>query len=173
MKFESHQKKLALFSLSLLITLILSWSLAIKKTWNNYRDLKTISTELDNMDISDRMVRELEQQLAKTSLLQNAEADSSQSKLIFKKISDLIDLTGNIKIMQFPEVHRYMLNEYQVETMKLELEGDFFNLLRLIYRMENEHSIGEMASASFKIVKDYKQNKEYLRLIIFIQNLHK
>lgn len=173
MKVQSHQKKLVLLSLSLLAALLLSWNLAVKKTWNSYRDLRVIRTELGNMDSSEKMVRELELQLAKTGLPQEAKADSGESKLIFKMISDLVGRAGGVKIMQFPEVHRCSFDECRIETMKLELEGDFFNLLTLVHRMENDPRIGEMASVGFKLIRDYKQNKQYLRLTIYIQNLHK
>jgi len=173
MKLNSRQKKLIWLLSGFLLILFLSWSMSVKKTWNSYNELKEITASLDNMDISELMVRDLEQQLAQTKLIQSGETDSVSSKLIFKKITDVIDRTGKIRVIQFPEVHRYPVNNYQLETMKIELEGDFPDLLRLIYHLEKEHSIGEMASAGFKLVKDLKLNREYLRLTVFIQNLQK
>ena len=173
MKIDTNQKKFICSAFGLLLILVLSWNLAFKKTWNTLIELRGVDNEMANSDISGKMVMELEKQLTEIRLTHKATQDSLKSELIFKKISDLSVMDRQVKIVQFPEVHLCKLNDYQIETMKLELEGNFTNLVQFIFDLENEPSIGGIASIHFRLDKDLKLDREYLRLDILIQNIKK
>ncbi len=173
MRTDTYQKKFIISFAGLILILALSWNLAFRKTWNCYSELKEVNNEMNNIDISEKTVTELEKQLAEIRLTHVAIQDTLKSELVFKKISDLSVMDENVRIVQFPEVHQCSLNDYRIETTKLELEGNFINLLQFIYDLENEPSIGGISSIHFRLEKDYKQDKEFLKLDILVQNLKK
>lgn len=173
MKIDTCQKKFIVSFAGLILILALSWNLTFRKTWNCYSALREVNSEMNNIDISGETVTELEKQLAEMRLSHVAIQDTLKSELVFKKISDLSVMDENVRIVQFPEVHQCLLNDYRIETMKLELEGNFTNLLQFIYDLENESSIGGISSIHFRLEKDYKQDKEFLKLDILVQNFKK
>jgi len=173
MKIDTYQKKFICSAVGLLIILALSWNMAIKKTWTSLTELQEVNKEMTASDISEKTVADLEKQLSDIRLTHTATQDPLRSELIFKKISDISEMDKQVKILQFPEVHLTKLNDYQIGTMKLELEGSFQNLVQFIFELENEPSIGGIASIHFWLAKDFKLDKEYLRLDILIQNFKK
>jgi len=173
MKIDTYQKKFICTAVGLLIILLLSWNMAIRPTWTCLTELNEVNKEMTSSDISEKTVADLEKQLSDIRLTHTAAQDPLKSELIFKKISDISELGSQVKILQFPEVHLTKLNDYQIGTMKLELEGSFQNLVRFIFDLENEPSIGGIASIHFYLDKDFKLNKESLRLDILIQNFKK
>ncbi len=173
MKTGVQQQRLKLLLPGMALILILAWAMAIRKTWDNYTELKKTETELNGTSISDAAIMELKQQLEKIKSKQDITEGALQPEQVFKKISDLCSRTGNTRIIQIPEVHQCTLDSYQIETMKMELEGSFSNLLRFLYNLEHEPSVGKIASADFSVTRDFKQKKEYLRLTLLIQKFHK
>ena len=173
MRTGAQQQRLKLLLPGMTLILILAWSMAIRKTLNSYTDLKKTETELNGTSISDATITALKQELKTIKSKQDAAEGALRPELVFKKIADLCSRTRNTRIIRIPEVHQYTLDGYQIETMKMELEGSFSNLLRFLYNLEHEKAVGKIASAGFSVVVDFKQKKEYLRLTLFIQKFHK
>ncbi len=153
--------------------IVLSWTMAFRKTWRNYANLKNMQTELTQAEYSKREVSRLEEKLSAMQQSYGVLADSTDAKLIFKRISDISNNHRGLKIVSFPEIHMQALKKYEVETLQVELEGDYKKLLSFIFDLEKEVSIGKLASLNFKLHKDLRSKKEYLRLKIYIQNSQK
>ena len=172
MRLDTNQRKLAIWLPGILCIIILSWFLAIKKTITGYSELKYAETELNSIYNPEQTIRELKMQLNDINSRLNV-SDSIQTDLIFKQIVDISKQTQNISIVQFPEVHYYELDDHLIETFRVELEGNYKSLLLFIYNLEKNKIAGKIISACFKVEKDFKQNKEFLRLTVYIRNFHK
>ena len=172
MKISTHQKKLILTCAGIIIVLIISWSFAFKKTMVSYMDLNQLESELNDAQLSREQVLRLGTQLKTMRLTHGFAKDSVNSQLIFKRIADLSQQQKSLKIVSFPDVHCHELNKYTIETLQVELEGDYKELAKFILELENNASIGRLVSVGFKLHKDVRTKKEYLRLNVYIQNTH-
>ena len=50
------------------------------------------------------------------------------------------------------------------------VEGNYSNLLKMVYELERNKKTGRLASVNFRKKKDYRKNKEFLSATIFLQN---
>ena len=173
MKLNVFQKRLIIISLGILVVLVSSWSFAFKKTWVNYAEVQKMRSNLNNAELSQKTIAHLTKQLEGLQVNYKQTPDSSNAKIIFKKISDLSDKHKGLKIVRFPNVHTHQFKKYNIETLEIELEGDFENLLKFIHELETERNIGRIVSSSFDLHKDIRTKKEFLRLTVHIQNTQK
>lgn len=173
MKLNTFQKRLTVGCLGILFTLLLSWPFAFQKTWSSYAELKKMESALSNVERSQKTISHLKEQLDGMQLAHGQVADSSNVKLIFKRVSDLSEKHQGLKIVRFPEIHAHPFKKYKIETFEVELEGDYENLLKFILDLEDQRAIGQLVSASFKLQKDLRAKNEFLRLTIYIQNTQK
>ncbi len=173
MKLNVFQKRLIIVSLGILVVLVSSWSFAFKKTWGDYAEIKRMESNLTNAELSQKTIAHLTKQLEGLQVNYKQAPDPSTAKIIFKKISDLSDKHKSLKIVRFPDVHVHQFKKYTIETLEVELEGDFENLLRFMHELETEKNIGRIVSSSFDLHKDVRTKKEFLRLTVHIQNTQK
>jgi hypothetical protein len=61
--------------------------------------------------------------------------------------------------------------DFTIETSILSVEGNYKDLLRLVYELEQKHKIGRLSSVSFRLFKDNHLKKHILVLTIYIQNI--
>jgi hypothetical protein len=61
--------------------------------------------------------------------------------------------------------------DFTIETSILSVEGNYRDLLRLVYELEQKHKIGRLSSVSFRLMKDNQLKKNILVLTVYIQNI--
>jgi hypothetical protein len=60
-----------------------------------------------------------------------------------------------------------------VETSMFVVEGNFSNLLNLIYILEQKHPVGRVSSVSFQSKRDLKTLQLTLSATIYVQSIKK
>ena len=96
--------------------------------------------------------------------------ESSEQTRIFK----FITASGlPVDITRIRDEHVFHEVDYTVYTNEVELEGDYEQLISLLYRMELNFNSSRVMSAKFYTLEDYISDKISLRLIINLQNYAK
>lgn len=73
-------------------------------------------------------------------------------------------------LREFPQIHRYTQQNYNIETFTVVVEGPYIKLLKLAYSLESERT-GKMISIRFESKKDYKTNSVRLLATIYLQKI--
>ena len=74
-------------------------------------------------------------------------------------------------LKDFPQPYITSNNGYVTKTAELTVEGRFINLLKLIYFLENNYTVGKVVAVDFKTSKELRTRKRKLNTTIYIQNV--
>jgi hypothetical protein len=163
-------KKLIILALSLLIGAFLAYQLSLKKAISAYaeykklRDVETRSgTITAELQLWQKKVVELDA-LTGTDILQGFEANLLNTIGLFCE-------SRKLKVERFVEPYIGEQNGYRVETILIEVQGNFKSLLSLLHHLETDFKGGRISSVAFQKKKNYKKRKDELFLEIYVQNI--
>jgi hypothetical protein len=74
-------------------------------------------------------------------------------------------------LKDFPQPFVGVENGYITKTAQLTVEGDFIPLLKLIYFLETDYSVGKVVAVGFKTSKERRTRKRKLNTTIYLQNV--
>lgn len=152
--------------------LILSYKFAISPTLR-------LRTEYIDLKKEDQLYKNSPKQIS-VLMSQQKEFDSLLSKMNLGSISmennllRILNLQAdsqNIKVMDFNDPHVLEGNGRAINTFDFTLEGDFTDLLKSIYVVEQKNSLGEIAHLHFKKQKNYRTKKNFLTSRVFVQQV--
>lgn len=150
--------------------LIICYQLAFSETF-------ALKNEFDRLKVEQELAENLPQKLAQLNqkkrqyneLLQSYQISetSLQNNMLqridrYAKINDLV-------ILKIEEPHVYKNQELTSKTYQIYLEGDFSNLLGLIYELEQQANTGQLVNVHFIKNTDYRSNKSSLEMLVLIQ----
>ncbi len=166
----SYKKKLLLTICLALVMIIVAWEAAFRKTILAYQEVKQHKNILKTEEQLIVEKRRIESDIEMINTVLGISENSLPSEQLFEEIERLSDKYDHIRIVSFPDIHQIETNCYSVKTISVSFDGDFYDILRLIYDMEQNEKIGKLVSINIKREKDFKRNNDFLRLTIFLQN---
>jgi hypothetical protein len=170
----TYKKKFRFLIVGIALSLLLSYSLAIKKTVKYYRDCCAMELNLDMIVEAPQNINELNKKITQIDELIST-GDTSEDD--FRQT--LLEKTGNFCVMnnitlkEFPASVHTIKNDYQIETNTIVLEGTFISILKYIYMLEQKCKIGKVISADFSTKFDLSAKKNKLSCKIYLQNIKK
>ena len=93
-----------------------------------------------------------------------------QTESVFEELVTTCKSIGNIRMLNFPDIHQIDVNGYKVSTIFASFEGSYSDLLILVHKLERSKKTGRLGSVAFKKNKDLKNEEEFLSLTILLQN---
>ena len=150
--------------------LIICYQLAFSETF-------ALKNEFDRLKQEQELAENLPQQLARLNQKKKQYNDVLQSYQIsetswqnnllqridrYAKINDLV-------ILKIEEPHSYKQQDLTSKTYQLFLEGEFNNLLGLIYELEQQANTGQLVNVHFNKNTDYRSKKSSLEMQVLIQ----
>ena len=81
--------------------------------------------------------------------------------------------SNSLILREFPSAIQNRENDLSVQTNIFVVEGGFVRILKLLYALEQEKTLGKVGSVDFQSRKDYKTQTFALSAKVFIQNLKK
>lgn len=163
-------RKNKLLVLGIVLTLYLSYSLAIKKTINYYNEYKTQQELIGNLNNNPKLLSDLiskEKQIDEWLKKNDHTSDSFQNELL-KRLNNYCS-NNNLKIVDFKEPHQIIENETQINSYSFSVEGSFIKVLGLINTLENSTSLGFIKHISTTKKMNFKTNEEYIITNVIIQ----
>ena len=166
--------KLLLLIAGLLFLCFLAYKLAILRTIEVFVKIQELSEKATNLeDLPQRME-------AFTATLDNLEriiggADTSSAG-VRQNILNRITVLGEqypFSITDIPSGYLYREQDYEILINTFVLQGNFRDLLNVLYNLEKDVGSGKVVSSRFYIQKDYLTRKPKLMLAIYLQHIKK
>lgn len=98
----------------------------------------------------------------------------SMNTLSQEKILDYISQytdTSDVFLMSMPKTILNNKNGYHLETNVIELQGNFKDIVTLVYGIEHVHGISKVVSSKVTLKHDIYTKKKSLITILYLQNI--
>lgn len=173
LKNTSYKKKCYMLLIGSFTLVILSYQLSLRKTIYYYTSNKTNKNKVAMLKDAPEQLYFLKQKqvLMNSSLGYVGSANVLTQEYLLDFISKFADNTS-LFIKSMPKATIEDKNGYQLETNIIELQGNFHDMVSLIYLIEHKNKISKVASANFSINKNFQNQKQYLTVQLFLQNIN-
>lgn len=169
-KGGKYQNRLVLIALGSIVICLLAWNGAFKKTIAAYSDVKLLKSSKGMMDQNSSRKLQLQNEIGQLNSVLAIGENKMLTESVFEELATICESIGNIRIINFPDIHQIDVNGYKVTTIFASFEGSFSDLLALVHKLERNKKTGRLGSIDFKKSKDIKNGEEFLSLTILLQN---
>lgn len=168
----SNKNKLIILALSTIGLCYFCYVWAISKTVANYQEIGKVKEYLAKNGPYKNQLQKLQSEYNRytsNGVIDNDKNKISQDKL-FQFISSYI-LEKNMRINQVPQTMKSNIEGYDVETNLYKIQGDFQQLISLVYEVEHVNRLAKVSSLQIKKQFDRKTKLEYIEASIYLQNI--
>lgn len=166
---QTYKQKTIAVGIGSLLFLIIAYQLAFKKTFTEINKYSTTQDKLANVDVLKKQVTEYQSLLASFNDNKPTNLPLSQGNL-YELISKFCDENGLI-IEQMPEVKVYDNQAFLIEQHNFIFKGEYREMLRLLYAIEQEWRIAKVVSSRFYLEKNRENRQEELKAEFHLQNI--
>lgn len=174
MNFDNvtYRQKNKILLVGALLLLIVCYIFAIGETVELYSNNSKASQKLESLKNAPQQIVELNKRLVflNSRVKQYVRDDDFEQEDILVAISDFCK-GHRLKIVEFPKSTLKQNDDIVIETFNFTVEGNFTNLVKLIYDIEVVQKIGRIASLDFETQMDRRTKVKRLTVRIFLQNL--
>jgi hypothetical protein len=146
----SYKNKLLIFGMILL--LLLSWNLALKKTYEAIllnRQLSKANQEANNLSSNPEYLKR--KAVALTHILNRYQVDSSEWKNGFWLNVSAVVANRGLEVIYQPEKNSLVRDSASTELKQsIQFRGEFKGLVQLLDSMERSKGLGKIVSARFE-----------------------
>ena len=166
----SKQKNIGLV-VGFVLVLVLSYQLAIAKTFEQKNQYKTLQQEVLLFENAPKQLSLLKQkQRYYDSILSSYQLDgSSIQNNLLSTINSYAD-QNSIEVISFLEPHSMDKNGLMVKTYDFTLEGDYNSIIGLIYKIEQKTKFGEVIHLKFEKKKNFRSGRYYLQARVLLKS---
>ncbi|MEM8908239.1 MAG: hypothetical protein AAGD05_10375 [Bacteroidota bacterium] len=151
---------------TVLLLVLIGW-VSIRPTWALYKESRQLVEEQNRAATAPAEIARYQQQLAN---LKASTPQPFQRALLLEQVTSFCR-QNNLLITAFPEAHQNMRSNYSVLTHEIEVEGAYRDMVRLVYLLEQEATLGVVSSLQFHRFKDRATKKQKLRAKLVLRNL--
>jgi len=166
----NNKNKSIILVIGFFIFLIITYNIALKQTvnvWDQYISLQKDLMQA-NYAPSERII--LKKEIIQIdSVIGNTQRLATSQELILNELVNYCK-TNQLKVREFPKTHSINDGDFEIETNTVTVEGNFIELLKLLYAFEHKRFAGKLASAKFQLNEDISSHRKYLTLTFYIQN---
>ena len=171
--FENFTYKQKLIGLGVLTVLL--FFVANKRSFNitkqAYKQAKELNEKFDYVSKSSANVLEIQDELALYDKIIGIKGVAPED--VQQNILDFTTSFAEINVFGMEEIHFAESNGFTIITNQLILEGEYNNLIEVIYEFEKKFEYSNVVSVSFLKEREYKTRKNKLRVKIIFQNYEK
>ena len=168
----TYKRKYQLLIAIAILFLVLVYYFGIQKTINQYMEYNKLQVNYEEAKEAPQQLAAIKREMDQLNKLTNtmeSSGESGQPELLevitdFSKVNDLV-------IKDFPQTIEKNVDNYIIEQNKIVVAGDFLEVLKLVYLLEQEKAMGQVVSADFKMTLDKATKKRYLQTSFYIQKI--
>jgi hypothetical protein len=154
------------------VFLIITYQLAISKTWEVYQDNKRLENLLEPLEQNPSDMATLEKKdFLLNEKLKNYITDSSESHAVLLKEVTSFCAKKGLLLRELPKPVGHEENDYQIVTTETATQGSFIGLLQLAFQLERIPSSGRLGAIVFEKSMDYQLKKEVLIAKYYLQTV--
>lgn len=169
MKIDLKNK---LLGLGIITFLIMSYALAIKKTISLRNESNMLEEQVARFnDLPSELAVLNKKKKYYDSILASMDFNNtSQQNNLIRSIT--VEAEKNqVKVMDFNQPHIYLFEENTQYTYNFVLEGNYADILKVVYALEKKGNFGDVIHLDFEKKKDYKTNREFLNADVLVQQV--
>lgn len=172
LKDLTYRQKNKILLVGALLLLIVCYIFAIGETVNLYGNNSKTTQKLESLKNAPQQIAGLNKRLnfLNSRVKQYVREDDFEQDDILVSVSDFCK-RNRLKIIEFPKSTLKQKDDIVIETFNFTVEGNFTNLVKLIYDIEVVQKIGRVASLDFETQVDRRTKVKRLTVNIFLQNL--
>jgi hypothetical protein len=166
----TYKQRYYLLIAGLVIFFYLCYKMAIKETFIVRKECRQTEERLRQVKTAPQQILELEKKIAKIdrSIRSDSIQDSNFHEMLLARISEYCT-KNNIGIVEYPPLHSFSWNEITLETNAVIVQGNFIELLKMIYFIEQKAGIGRVSGVDFYTYYERSRRRTYLRMKLYIQ----
>ena len=169
MKISGKNK---LLGIGIVTLIVLSYTLAIKKTLSIKAESKNLKFQVEQYtDITTKLNLLNLKNKYYDSIFKTMEINDTSLQNNLIRIINIEAEKNEVKVMDFNQPHIHAIGESNQYTYSFDLEGDYTNILKVVHTLEQKGSFGEIVHLNFEKKKDYKTNRDYLNAKVMMQQL--
>lgn len=162
-----HQKNRLLLGGTVVLLLVV-YLVSIRPTLALYQSVSHLQSRASKVSQAPMLKQELTAEL--TALRGHAFSEEKENVSLLGAITSFCE-TNDLSIHRLPVADVFKEGSYTVESRQLVVEGRLEDILRLVYLIEYEQSLGVVSSLDLAMVKDRKTRKEQLTGTIVLRNI--
>jgi len=172
--FKKLTDKKWFFTAALLIGLWLCWQLAIKKTYLEWAECRTLQLQMSQAKTLPSTIDSLRKLMAKTDrqIGANTSPSSNRREQAFA-IAGQLCAQYHLKLCNVEGPFLNRNNDMTLYTNTFTVEGDFKNILLTVQQIEKKKEAGTMASLRYYVKENLLTHERNLYADIYIQYLQK
>ena len=174
MKNLSNKIKFYLVLAIAVLLLLLSFNLALKPTFNQANTLAETKQKIEKAKSAPEKIQVAEKQLQEMKeIVGSVENDYYvfQEQLLNTVVA--LSATHNVKIQQVKEPHVATINDYEVQTILINLKGGFSSITKVLDAFERKKNLGKISSVSYDLIQNKRLKVFILEASIYVQNFKK
>ena len=167
------KKNLVLLGGAVLFALVIYFS-AINKTIDLYSQCDQLEEQLLLAENASGQLAQLQNELQEIESIfsDGEEANNNYQQLLMETVSNYC-FKNKVVLREFPTPTVLNEQDFSVETNMVVVAGNFTDLLKLAYLLEQKNKTGKIASLQFQTKRDYKTKQIALTANIYLQNVKK
>jgi hypothetical protein len=172
MKSISYKKKYNYLLIAIPLCALIIYTLAVKKTIILMNGVSDMQQKIELAKDAPQRSEELKAEIDNMDQWIGQKNDKNKPHSLLEIVTDYCKTTGSI-LREFPEEIETVKGNYIVRTNRLIIEGDFSQLLSLVYTLEQKVNIGKVSSVNYSSRKEPRTKQMTLTATIYLQNITK
>lgn len=154
--------------------LLICYSVSIRPTIEVISDCSIQESQLSMLKNAPKVINELRKDLSEIeSKIGNVETnDANFQKILLQLIGKYCE-SDDVVLLEFPEKVSFINDDYKIETYTLVIGGTFHDLLKFVYKLEQQYKLGKLVSLTFERKENPVTKKQNLKAKIIIQHISK
>lgn len=165
--------KNSILIIGFLLAVLFAYQFSFSKTLETKSRLDSLKLQIDQSKLGSQNILGLRsKETYLDSIIENNRNESTSLQNNLLNILNKNSLEYSFKIINFKEPHFGVSpDSTHITSFQFTLEGKYKDLEELLYKLENEHSLGSLSHISFEKKKDYRLNKTFLQCSMILQNV--
>lgn len=167
----TYRKKIKYLMVGAGLFLLLCYVVSINKTVALVQQCHEMEELLTTVADAPEKIKGISKRIGEieNSVSSGEQGNSNFQEKLLEKVSHYCQ-SQRLILREFPQIHKYTQQNYNVETFTVAVEGPYVKLLKLVYLFESTR-LGKVISIKFESKKDYRTNSMRLVSTIYLQNI--
>lgn len=169
----SQKNKNILLILGFVVMLIIAYQMAFSRTFAVKNEVKAMESQLTNSNNLMAQISNLNhREKFVDSVLQNNNIKNLSTQNNLLSFLNQTAQKDAFIITSFNEPHLYLEDNIQKSSFQFTLQGNFNEIEKVIYKLEQEHNFGKIVHLKYEKKRDYRKAKDFLQCFIVLESVN-
>lgn len=166
----TYKRKVVLLMVGIAVSLPIIYNLSLKKTFKLKRQCHEAEKKLEKIETAPEAIIKIQNELNRIDNLVGKQNSKDVQEVLIEHVSDFCQ-KQKITFREYPGIHEYQKENYNLMTNVIKVKGTFTDLIRLLYFLEKNYKQGKVTSVKYQLQRNYKTKNRELIGVYYIQNI--